>query len=76
MTHMKSIRFHPEVSGDTSVREPTKPLPEFVDEAEERAFWESPKNDSSEYVDWSKATPVSFPELRPSTNTISLRKTR
>jgi predicted DNA binding CopG/RHH family protein len=55
------------------VREPTKPIPEFANEAEERAFWESPKNDSTEYLDWSKAKLVSFPKLRPSTETISLR---
>jgi len=48
-----------------------KPIPEFASEAEERAFWES--HDSSEYVDWSKAQGVSFPHLRPSTKTISLR---
>jgi hypothetical protein len=50
-----------------------KPIPKFADEAEERAFWESPKNDSTEYVDWSKARLVTFPKLRPSTETISLR---
>jgi predicted DNA binding CopG/RHH family protein len=52
---------------------PLKPIPEFNTEAEERAFWESPGNDSTEYVDWSKAKLVSFPKLRPSTETISLR---
>jgi hypothetical protein len=52
---------------------PLKPIPEFANEAEERAFWESPKNDSTKYVDWSKAKLVSFPKLRPSTETISLR---
>jgi len=55
------------------MKKPLKPTPEFVDEAAERAFWESPKNDSTEYVDWSKAKLVSFPKLRPSTETISLR---
>jgi predicted DNA binding CopG/RHH family protein len=50
-----------------------KPIPEFSSEAEERAFWESPRNDSTEYVDWSKARLVTFPKLRPSTETISLR---
>ncbi|MGB7188819.1 MAG: BrnA antitoxin family protein, partial [Acidobacteriaceae bacterium] len=29
--------------------------------------------DSTEYIDWSKAKLVSFPNLRPSTKTISLR---
>ena len=50
-----------------------KSIPEFSSEAEERAFWESPKSDSTEYVDWSKAKLVTFPKLRPSTETISLR---
>ena len=52
---------------------PLKPIPEFKNEAEERAFWESPKNDSTAYVDWSKAKLISFPKLKPSTETISLR---
>ncbi len=50
-----------------------KPIPKFATEAEERAFWESPGNDSTEYVDWSKAKTVRFPKLKPSTETISLR---
>jgi len=50
-----------------------KRIPDFSSEAEVRAFWESPKNDSTNYVDWSKAKLVSFPRLRPSTGTISLR---
>lgn len=48
-----------------------KPVPEFKSEAEERAFWET--HDSSAYVDWSKAKPASFANLKPSTKTISLR---
>lgn len=48
-----------------------KKIPKFKTEAEERAFWE--KNDSSDYVDWSQAQPVSMPKLKPSTKTISLR---
>jgi len=50
-----------------------KKIPHFKTEAEERAFWESAGNDSSEYVDWSKAKIVRFPNLQPSTKTISLR---
>lgn len=46
-------------------------VPGFTSEAEERAFWE--ENDSSEYVDWSSARRVRFPNLKPSTTTISLR---
>jgi hypothetical protein len=30
---------------------PSKPTPKFSNEAEERAFWESPKNDSTQYID-------------------------
>ena len=52
---------------------PLKSIPKFASEAEERAFWESPKNDSTEFVDWSKARLATFPKLRPSTETISLR---
>ena len=48
-----------------------KRIPEFKSEREEREFWEV--NDSSEFVDWSKAEPVSLPNLKPSTRTISLR---
>lgn len=50
-----------------------KPIPEFTNESAERAFWESPKNDSTEYVDWSKAKLTVFPKLKPSTESISLR---
>ncbi|WP_018649438.1 MULTISPECIES: BrnA antitoxin family protein [unclassified Thioalkalivibrio] len=49
----------------------TKKIPEFQDEAEERAFWES--HDSSDYVDWGRAKAVELPNLKPSTKTISLR---
>ena len=49
----------------------SKTIPEFNSEAEERAFWES--HDSSEYIDWSKAKATRFPNLKPSTKTISLR---
>ena len=39
-----------------------KPIPKFRDEAEERTFWES--RDSTEYVDFSKARRVRFPNLK------------
>lgn len=48
-----------------------KKTPEFKSEAEERAFWES--HDSTEYVDWKQAKRAQFPNLKPSTKTISLR---
>jgi predicted DNA binding CopG/RHH family protein len=48
-----------------------KKVPDFKTEDEERIFWES--HDSSDYVDWNQAQPVSFSNLKPSTQTISLR---
>ena len=47
------------------------PIPAFENEAEERVFWES--TDSTDYVDWSKADRVRFPNLKPSSKSISLR---
>ena len=48
-----------------------KTIPRFNSEDEERTFWA--KHDSSEYFDWKKAQKVIFPNLKPSTRTISLR---
>jgi predicted DNA binding CopG/RHH family protein len=48
-----------------------KPIPRFKTEDEEAKFWLT--HDSTEYVDWSKAQLVTFPNLKPSTQTISLR---
>jgi predicted DNA binding CopG/RHH family protein len=48
-----------------------KPLPDFRDEAEERAFWET--HDSTDYADWSRARRADFPNLKPTTTAISLR---
>lgn len=48
-----------------------KSIPKFKTEAEERAFWET--HDSTEYIDWSQAKRVSFPNLKPTTQSISLR---
>lgn len=48
-----------------------KPIPEFKSEAEERKFWET--HDSTDYLDWSKAGRVRFPNLKLSTQSISIR---
>ena len=48
-----------------------KNIPTFKDENEEREFWAS--HDSSEYINWEKPERVIFPNLKPSTKTISLR---
>ncbi len=50
-----------------------KTVPKFSSEAEERAFWESPDNDSSEYFDSSKSVQAVFPNLKATTTSISLR---
>jgi predicted DNA binding CopG/RHH family protein len=46
-------------------------VPAFRSEAAERKFWET--HDTSPFVDWSKARVGTFPDLKPSTETISLR---
>ena len=46
-------------------------IPKFNSEERERAFWAD--QDSTDYVDWSSAKKVVFPQLKPSTKTISLR---
>ena len=51
--------------------EQAKKTPDFNSVAEERVFWEA--NDSSDYIDWSKAKSATFANLKPSTKTISLR---
>ena len=48
-----------------------KQIPEFASEDEERGFWSA--HDSTEFVDWSKATRVTLSSLKPSTKTISIR---
>src|SRR5687768_8785434 len=48
-----------------------KPIPKFRSEEEERRFWAT--HDSADYVDWSQARRAVFPNLKPSTETISLR---
>ncbi|MEY4669558.1 MAG: hypothetical protein RL518_2257 [Pseudomonadota bacterium] len=48
-----------------------KSIPTFKSEAEEQEFWQ--KHDSADYIDWSKGKIGVFPELKPSTKTISLR---
>jgi predicted DNA binding CopG/RHH family protein len=49
----------------------TKVTPKFKSEAEERAFWERP--DSTDHLDLTKMRRTSFPNLKPTTQSISLR---
>lgn len=46
-------------------------IPRFESEDAEREFWSG--QDSSELIDWKKAQAVRFPNLKPSTKTISVR---
>lgn len=48
-----------------------KKIPSFKTEDDEREFWGS--HDSTEYIDWSKAERAVFPNLKRSTESISLR---
>ncbi len=48
-----------------------KQIPSFRSEQEEREFWET--HDTTDYVDWSQGRIVRFPNLKPTTTTISLR---
>lgn len=52
-------------------RKNIEPIPKFKSEAEERVFWET--HDSTDYLDWSKAERVRFPNLKMSTQSISIR---
>lgn len=48
-----------------------KKLPKFKSEAEERRFWET--HDATEYFDMDNPIKMSFPNLKPSTKSITLR---
>jgi len=48
-----------------------KIIPYFKTEKEEREFWQT--HDSTEYVDWSTAKRVSFPNLRLTSRPITIR---
>ena len=50
---------------------PTKIIPTFRDENEEREFWEN--NDTMDYFDTSKVKSVRFPNLKKTTKSISIR---
>ncbi|MFT3741357.1 MAG: BrnA antitoxin family protein [Gammaproteobacteria bacterium] len=50
---------------------PVKKVPKFKNISEEADFWQT--HDSTDYIDWTKAKKVNFPNLKPSTKTISLR---
>ena len=53
------------------MKKPLKPVPKFRSIAAERKFWET--HDTTQYLDWSQSQPARFPNLKPSTKSISLR---
>ena len=48
-----------------------KALPKFKSEDSEREFWA--RHDSADVIDWRKGRRLTLPNLRPSSQTISLR---
>jgi len=48
-----------------------KTLPKFQNEEQEREFWAH--HDSADYLDWSHAKRVVLPNLRPTSQAISIR---
>ena len=48
-----------------------KKIPNFKDEDEEAKFWNN--HDSTDYIDWSKAKHIRFPNLKPYSTPISIR---
>jgi predicted DNA binding CopG/RHH family protein len=48
-----------------------KKIPKFKNEDEEREFWAN--SDSTDYINWEKSKRITFPNLKPSTKTISIR---
>lgn len=48
-----------------------KKIPQFKTDEEEAQFWDT--HDTTDYIDWSKAQKVVFTDLKPSTQSISLR---
>lgn len=47
------------------------PVPHFSTEVAKRTYWEN--HDSADHIDWSRATKVRLPNLKPSSSSISLR---
>ena len=48
-----------------------KQVPKFKSEAQEREFWKT--HGTADYFDLSKAEPARFPNLKPSTRSITVR---
>ena len=59
------------MSGARKTKKPLCEFPTFASEQQEREFWQ--EHDSAEFVDWTQATTLTLPKLKPSTRTISIR---
>lgn len=53
------------------MKKKTKKVPKFKSEDQERVFWS--KNDITDYFDIKSGKKMNFPNLKPSTQTISIR---
>lgn len=53
------------------MRKKLKKIPKFKNEDEEREFWTT--HSSVDYIDWSRGKLVVFPNLKPTSRSISLR---
>ena len=67
----KSPTKRPSAKPKAPTKAPLKAIPRFRSEDEEWEFWATA--DSTEYFDLASARRVAFPNLKPSTETISLR---
>lgn len=57
-------------ANENSMASKRKKIPTFSSEDEERSFWSTA--DSTDYIDWSKATERSLSRLKPTLRTISI----
>ncbi|MBA3066635.1 BrnA antitoxin family protein [bacterium] len=48
-----------------------KKIPKFKTKEDEIKFWDT--HDSTDYLDWSKATRVAFPNLKPTSRSIPVK---
>jgi predicted DNA binding CopG/RHH family protein len=62
--------YEPQGTKDLSVIM-KKPMPRLKSEDAEREFWVT--HDSTDFIDWRKGKRVTLPNLKPSSQTISLR---
>ena len=67
----REVTFHERAIGSKIMAKRLKKIPAHRSEAKEREFWAS--EDSTDYIDWSRARPLVLENLKPSLKTISIR---